>query len=97
MRFSGSLSWSKSSYSGKSSGFVFGADIDEFGSIRSAEEGTRLAATGQAIISKVAELLIPTVAAIDGFTLGGGNLLLENQLLNDLITKGRKPHSLGPR
>lgn len=58
--------------SGKASGFLFGADIEEFENITSAEEGTRLASQGQAIIGKVAELSIPTVAAIDGFTLGGG-------------------------
>jgi 3-hydroxyacyl-CoA dehydrogenase/enoyl-CoA hydratase/3-hydroxybutyryl-CoA epimerase len=58
--------------SGKASGFVFGADIREFDEIDSAEQGTRLAAEGQAIIGRIAALRIPSVAAIDGFALGGG-------------------------
>jgi len=58
--------------SGKASGFIFGADIDEFDHIDTAEEGTRLAAEGQSISNAIAALGIPTVAAIDGFALGGG-------------------------
>ena len=58
--------------SGKRSGFVFGADISEFDEIGSAEAGTQLAAEGQAIIGRIAALKIPSVAAIDGFALGGG-------------------------
>lgn len=58
--------------SGKRSGFVFGADISEFDEIDSAEAGTQLAAEGQAIIGRIAALKIPSVAAIDGFALGGG-------------------------
>ena len=58
--------------SGKASGFVFGADISEFDHLRTAEEGTKLAAQGQGIIGRIASLKIPTVAAINGFALGGG-------------------------
>jgi 3-hydroxyacyl-CoA dehydrogenase/enoyl-CoA hydratase/3-hydroxybutyryl-CoA epimerase len=58
--------------SGKKSGFVFGADIAEFDQIESAEQGAKLAAEGQSILNRVAALDIPTAAAIDGFTLGGG-------------------------
>jgi len=58
--------------SAKPPGFVFGADIAEFDQIQDAAAGTRLAAEGQAIISRIAGLEIPSVAAIDGFALGGG-------------------------
>jgi 3-hydroxyacyl-CoA dehydrogenase/enoyl-CoA hydratase/3-hydroxybutyryl-CoA epimerase len=58
--------------SAKSSGFIYGADIAEFDQIDDAAAGTRLAAQGQSIISKIAALKIPSVAAIDGFALGGG-------------------------
>ena len=58
--------------SAKKSGFVFGADIAEFDNINTAEDGARLAARGQTIIGKIAALDIPSVAAIDGFALGGG-------------------------
>ncbi len=58
--------------SAKSSGFVFGADISEFDHIDTAEAGARLAADGQRILQKIEDLEIPSVAAINGFALGGG-------------------------
>jgi 3-hydroxyacyl-CoA dehydrogenase / enoyl-CoA hydratase / 3-hydroxybutyryl-CoA epimerase len=58
--------------SGKSTGFIAGADVKEFGRLRSAAEGAALAARGQALLSRIERLGVPTVAAIDGFALGGG-------------------------
>lgn len=58
--------------SGKPVGFIAGADIKEFDSIDSATRGTELAARGQAIFAKLEALRIPTVAAINGYALGGG-------------------------
>jgi 3-hydroxyacyl-CoA dehydrogenase/enoyl-CoA hydratase/3-hydroxybutyryl-CoA epimerase len=58
--------------SAKSTGFILGADVKEFGGIDSAAEGSRLAARGQAVLARLDALTIPTVAAIDGFALGGG-------------------------
>ncbi|HEX5048694.1 MAG TPA: 3-hydroxyacyl-CoA dehydrogenase NAD-binding domain-containing protein [Gammaproteobacteria bacterium] len=58
--------------SGKSTGFIAGADVKEFAGLQSAEQGTRVAARGQAILARIAGLGVPTVAAIDGFALGGG-------------------------
>jgi 3-hydroxyacyl-CoA dehydrogenase / enoyl-CoA hydratase / 3-hydroxybutyryl-CoA epimerase len=58
--------------SGKSSGFILGADVNEFAKLRDAAEGTAAAAQGQALMQRIADLPMPTVAAIDGFALGGG-------------------------
>jgi 3-hydroxyacyl-CoA dehydrogenase/enoyl-CoA hydratase/3-hydroxybutyryl-CoA epimerase len=58
--------------SGKTTGFIVGADVKEFKSLRSADEGAALAAEGQALLARIGALGVPTAAAIDGFALGGG-------------------------
>lgn len=58
--------------SGKRSGFILGADVKEFASLRDAAHATEMAARGQALLGRIAALDVPTVAAIDGFALGGG-------------------------
>ena len=58
--------------SGKSSGFIAGADIKEFVKIRTPEEGYALVRAGQAVMQQLEDLPCPTVAAIRGFALGGG-------------------------
>jgi 3-hydroxyacyl-CoA dehydrogenase/enoyl-CoA hydratase/3-hydroxybutyryl-CoA epimerase len=58
--------------SGKSTGFILGADVKEFGEVRDAQEGAQKAARGHEVLGRIASLGIPTVAAIDGFALGGG-------------------------
>jgi len=58
--------------SGKTTGFIVGADVTEFGRIRDATEGASTAARGQALLARISNLRVPTVAAIDGFALGGG-------------------------
>jgi 3-hydroxyacyl-CoA dehydrogenase/enoyl-CoA hydratase/3-hydroxybutyryl-CoA epimerase len=58
--------------SAKTSGFIAGADVKEFSQIESAAQGTEVAARGQSLMSRIANLGVPTVAAIDGFALGGG-------------------------
>jgi 3-hydroxyacyl-CoA dehydrogenase/enoyl-CoA hydratase/3-hydroxybutyryl-CoA epimerase len=58
--------------SGKSTGFILGADVKEFGQLRDASEGTATAARGQSVMNRIARLGVPTVAAIDGYALGGG-------------------------
>jgi 3-hydroxyacyl-CoA dehydrogenase/enoyl-CoA hydratase/3-hydroxybutyryl-CoA epimerase len=58
--------------SGKTTGFVAGADVKEFGGLHTPEQGAALAARGQAIFAQIGALGIPSVAAIDGFALGGG-------------------------
>ena len=59
-------------YSGKSSGFVMGADINEFTKIESPDQAYELIRLGQRVLNRVAALACPTVAAINGFALGGG-------------------------
>ncbi len=59
-------------HSGKQNGFVMGADINEFTRIANPEEGYRLIRLGQQVLDRVASLRCPTVAAINGYALGGG-------------------------
>ncbi len=58
--------------SGKSSGFIVGADIHEFTAFK--DQAIALAASrlGQSVLARLAALPCPTVAAIHGFALGGG-------------------------
>jgi 3-hydroxyacyl-CoA dehydrogenase/enoyl-CoA hydratase/3-hydroxybutyryl-CoA epimerase len=58
--------------SGKSTGFILGADVKEFARFRDVRHATEVAARGQQLLGRVSALGIPTVAAIDGFALGGG-------------------------
>ena len=58
--------------SGKRNGFILGADVKEFAALRDASHATAMAARGQELLGRIAALEVPTVAAIDGFALGGG-------------------------
>src|SRR5512138_1062197 len=53
-------------------GFIAGADIKEFLSIQSADQAFQMIRSGQGIFDRFAALSCPTVAAINGFALGGG-------------------------
>lgn len=57
--------------SGKPDGFVAGADIDEIARLDS-DGAYRLARRAQVVLQKLADLPMPTVAAIHGPCLGGG-------------------------
>lgn len=59
-------------YSAKASGFIAGADINEFVQIRTPEEAYTLIRAGQEILDRLAALACPTVAMINGFAMGGG-------------------------
>jgi 3-hydroxyacyl-CoA dehydrogenase/enoyl-CoA hydratase/3-hydroxybutyryl-CoA epimerase len=58
--------------SGKTTGFILGADVKEFEHVTDPAEGARLAMEGQIVLSRIEALDMPTVAMIDGFALGGG-------------------------
>jgi 3-hydroxyacyl-CoA dehydrogenase / enoyl-CoA hydratase / 3-hydroxybutyryl-CoA epimerase len=58
--------------SGKPSGFVAGADINEFTKLRSTDEAFDLVRRGQKAFDGLEALPCPTVAMIHGFALGGG-------------------------
>lgn len=59
-------------YSGKPNGFVMGADINEFTTIKNTEQAYELIRLGQGVIDRLEALPCPTVAVINGFALGGG-------------------------
>ncbi len=59
-------------YSAKAGGFIAGADVHEFPSIRSEDEAVMLAREGQRIFRRLERLPCPSVAVINGNALGGG-------------------------
>ncbi|HEY9429503.1 MAG TPA: fatty acid oxidation complex subunit alpha FadJ [Gemmatimonadaceae bacterium] len=58
--------------SGKPENFIAGADIQQFTTINSANEGEALSRSGQAVMERIERLRTPMVAAIHGACLGGG-------------------------
>jgi 3-hydroxyacyl-CoA dehydrogenase/enoyl-CoA hydratase/3-hydroxybutyryl-CoA epimerase len=58
--------------SAKPSGFVLGADINDFTKFASEAEALALITLGQQICNRIEALPYPTVAALHGFALGGG-------------------------
>jgi 3-hydroxyacyl-CoA dehydrogenase/enoyl-CoA hydratase/3-hydroxybutyryl-CoA epimerase len=57
--------------SGKS-GFIAGADVAEFGQVRAPEEAVPSILAAQGVLDRLERLPFPTVAAINGYCLGGG-------------------------
>lgn len=58
--------------SGKDAGFIAGADIDEFGTLASAEDAQALVARGWQLFNRLAAVRYPTLALVRGHCLGGG-------------------------
>jgi len=62
--------------SGKSSGFIAGADINEFLLVTNEQEALTLIRRGQDVFTRLEKLPCPTVAMIEGFCMGGGTELV---------------------
>jgi 3-hydroxyacyl-CoA dehydrogenase/enoyl-CoA hydratase/3-hydroxybutyryl-CoA epimerase len=58
--------------SGKSAGFIAGADIREFSDLRSTEVAYEMVRSGQRILDRIEALRCPSVALLHGYALGGG-------------------------
>ena len=59
-------------HSGKSGGFIAGADVNEFAHLKDEKEALELILRGQKIMAQLSRLPFPTIALIEGFCLGGG-------------------------
>lgn len=77
-------------HSAKPSGFVMGADINEFTSIDTADQGYELIRLGQQLFDRLEALRCPTVAVLNGFALGGG-LELAMACTYRIALENRKP------
>jgi 3-hydroxyacyl-CoA dehydrogenase / enoyl-CoA hydratase / 3-hydroxybutyryl-CoA epimerase len=58
--------------SGKESGFIAGADVEEFTKISNADEAMAIVRRGWDVFNKLAALPFPTLALVNGFCMGGG-------------------------
>ncbi|PIQ82725.1 MAG: enoyl-CoA hydratase [Candidatus Omnitrophica bacterium CG11_big_fil_rev_8_21_14_0_20_64_10] len=58
---------------GAGSFFVVGADIKEISEIKNGAEGEEAARLGQRVFDKLERLPVPTIVAVNGHCLGGGN------------------------
>lgn len=58
--------------SGKSNGFIAGADISQFSQLTDVNEAFELVRKGQMVYDKLDALPFTTIAMIDGFCMGGG-------------------------
>ena len=58
--------------SAKDSGFVAGADVEEFTKIKDPDDAMRLVKRGWDLYNKLAALPFPTLALVNGFCMGGG-------------------------
>jgi len=58
--------------SGKSSGFIAGADVDEFTRIDAVDDALKIVRRGWDAFNRLAALPFPTLALVRGFCMGGG-------------------------
>ncbi len=62
--------------SAKKTGFIAGADLNELAKINTAEDAQEASRKGQMIFCRIADLKIPTIAAINGHCIGGGTEMI---------------------
>jgi enoyl-CoA hydratase len=77
--------------------FVAGADLSEFQGL-TADTASRYARAGQAVLDRLESLPVPTIAAINGYALGGGcelALACTFRLIADTARLGLPETSLG--
>src|SRR5215472_3830355 len=58
--------------SAKETGFIAGADVEEFTRIKDADDAMRMVRRGWDLYNKLAALPFPTLALVNGFCMGGG-------------------------
>src|SRR3972149_1694157 len=58
--------------SGKSSGFIAGAEVEEFTAITSTDDALAIVRRGWDVMNKLAAPAFPTLALVNGFCIGGG-------------------------
>lgn len=58
--------------SAKPTGFIAGADVEQFATFKSPHDATQVSALGQEVLNRLERLPVPVVAAIHGACLGGG-------------------------
>ena len=61
--------------SAKESGFIAGADVEEFTKIKDADDAMLMVRRGWDLYNKLAALPFPTLALVNGFCMGGGTEL----------------------
>lgn len=59
-------------HSGKSNGFIAGANVKEFTKLKDFDDALRVIQIGQRVMTMLDELPCPTIAVINGICLGGG-------------------------
>jgi len=82
---------------GEGKAFVAGADIAEMSGMNS-EQGTEFSKIGQNVFDKIEAMPFPTIAAINGFALGGGlelTLACDIRIANTKALMGQPEVNLG--
>lgn len=58
--------------SGKSNGFIMGADVNFFDTVQTAEQAAKFCMKAHNTLNMIADIPVPVIAVIDGTCLGGG-------------------------